>query len=60
MAQTRFREDYRIVGKPGSYQVMEGFGQYRVSKRKFKHKHQARAHINRITGTPRAPQRPAA
>jgi hypothetical protein len=27
---------YLVVGRPGEYQVMENFGAYRISKKRFK------------------------
>lgn len=27
---------YLVVGRPGEYQVMENFGTYRISKKRFK------------------------
>lgn len=39
MDDTRERIDvgrYRVIGEPGLYRVMEGFGSYRMLKKKFR------------------------
>lgn len=41
---------YKIVGAPGDYQVMEQFGDYRLSRKRFKTIEKALAHIEKLGG----------
>ena len=41
-------KQYKIVGEPGDYQIMEQFGAYRLSKKRFKTHEAAIKHIYKL------------
>lgn len=47
---------YRIVGEPGNYQIVEQFGSYRISKKRFKTPQKALERIKALDGECKNPE----